>query len=128
MIELRNEYRTKINTETISELAKKRAEISNKCAKAAAYCVAQSTAHHKRFHLVAAFLAINGISMDPFNSECHDILIKLFNVESESAETAIINEHHKHIEEKTILKQLVERDTHNGWARDIHVFSNYISK
>ena len=37
-------------------------------------------------------------------------------------ETAFINEHHKHIEEKTVLKQLVERDFHNGWAVDIHVF------
>ena len=62
--------------------------------------------------------------MDPFISECHEILIKFFNMENKSAEAAIINENHKHIEEITVLNQLVERDIHNGWTRDINVFSN----
>ena len=117
---LKNEYISKINTETISELAKKRAQIANKCAEYAVYCVEQSTApHHRKFHLDAALFANHGIFMDPFNSACYDILIKVFSEEKESAEAAINNEQYKHIEEETVLNRLVEEDIQVGWAKHV---------
>ena len=117
---LKNEYISKINTETISELAKKRAQIANKCAEYAVYCVEQLTApHHRQFHLDAALFANHGIFMDPFNSACYDILIKVFSEEKESAEAAINNEQYKHIEEETLLKHLVDRDIQDGWAKHV---------
>ena len=118
--ELLNEYRSKINTETTSELAKKRAQIANKCAEYAVFCVEQSTAaHHRLFHSDAALFATNGIYMDPFNSACYDILIKMFSEEKKSAEAAINNEQYKHIEEETLLKHLVDRDIQDGWAKHV---------
>ena len=120
MNKLNYEYRSKINTETISELATKRAQIANKCAEYAVYCVEQSPAlHHRLFHSEAANFATNGISMDPFNSACYDILIKLFSEEKQLAEAAINNEQYKHIEEEKLLKDLVEEDIQDGWAKHV---------
>ena len=117
---LNYEYRSKINTETISKLAKTRPQLANKCAEYAVFCVEQSTApHHRKFHLDAAIVATNGISMDPFNSACYDILIKMFSEEKESAEAAINNGQYEHIEEETLLKHLVEEDIQDGWAKNL---------
>ncbi|XP_063714762.1 uncharacterized protein LOC134842382 isoform X2 [Symsagittifera roscoffensis] len=104
---LLTDYRNNLYVETVSVLAEKRSQITEKCLEAAHYCSSTSLPVNL-FCWEAANFAINGMYINPYNTDCCDILITLF-----QREIGLVKEkkqQYLNSDEEIVLMQLVERD------------------
>ena len=100
---LLRDYKTNLFTETKPvPAAEKRAQIAQKCAEAALYCL-KSSLPANLLSWEAANFASNGLYIDPYNEDIYEILIELFETEIKLANE--IKEQEFKPDEETVLQR-----------------------